>query len=70
MEPYFLIDLKTAMPTGKGNWFSMGNIIRIINDRFYEHFMNLNARKSHFMCIGKHIDDTGTLTWELKIIKK
>ena len=66
------------------NLFSMGknkdeikNILssdfRVVNDWFYENFMVLNPEKSHFMCLGKGIDDTKTLNFndlELKIVKK
>ena len=34
---------------------------RIVNDWFYENFMVLNPEKSHFICLGKDIDDTETL---------
>ena len=54
------------------NLFSMGknkdeikNILcldfKIVNDWFYENFVVLNPEKSHFMCLGKTIDDTETL---------
>ena len=36
---------------------------RIVNDWFYENFMVLNPEKSHFMCLGKDIDDTETLSF-------
>ena len=56
------------------NLFSMGknkyeikNILssdfRVVNDWFYENFMVLNPEKSHFMCLGKDIDDTETLSF-------
>ena len=34
---------------------------RLVNYWFYEHFIVLNPEKSHFMCLGKNIDDTETL---------
>ena len=66
------------------NLFSMGknkdeikNILssdfRVVNDWFYENFMVLNPEKSHFMCLGKGIDETKTLNFNglaLKIVKK
>ena len=56
------------------NLFSMGknkdeikNILssdfRVVNDWFYENFMVLNPEKGHFMCLGKDIDDTETLSF-------
>ena len=56
------------------NLFSMGknkdeikNILssdfRVVNDWFYENFMVLNPEKSYFMCLGKDIDDTETLSY-------
>ena len=66
------------------NLFSMGknkdeikNILssdfRVVIGWFHENFMVLNSEKSHFMCLGKGIDDTKTLNFndlELKIVKK
>ena len=56
------------------NLFSMGenkdeikNILssgfRVVNDWFYENFMILNPESSHFMCLGKDIDDTDNLSF-------
>ena len=56
------------------NLFSMGkskdeikNILssdfRVVDDWFYENCMVLNPEKSHFMCLGKNIDDTETLSF-------
>ena len=56
------------------NLFSMGkdkdeikNILSsdftVVNDWFYENFMVLNPEKGHFMCLGKNIDDTETLSF-------
>ena len=36
---------------------------RVVNDWFYENFMVLNPEKSYFMCLGKDIDDTETLSY-------
>ena len=36
---------------------------RVVNDWFYENFMVLNPKKSHFMCFGKDIDDNETLSF-------
>ena len=35
---------------------------RVVYDWFYESFMVLNPEKSHFMCLGKYIYDTETLS--------
>ena len=35
----------------------------VVNDWFYEIFMVLNPGKSHFVCLGKGIDDTKTLSF-------
>ena len=35
----------------------------VVNDWFYENFTVLNPEKSHFMCVGKDIDDTETLSF-------
>ena len=43
--------LKTFLPSD----------FNIINDWFYENFMVLNQKKSHFMCIGQKVDDPETL---------
>ena len=56
------------------NLFSMGknkdeikNILssdfRVVNDWFCESFMIVNPETSHFMCLGKDIDDTETLSF-------
>ena len=37
--------------------------IRVVNDWFYENVMVLNPEKSHFMCLGKDVDDTETLSF-------
>ena len=42
---------------------------RIVNDWFYENFMVLNPEKSHFMCLGKDIDDTETLSFNNLALK-
>ena len=36
---------------------------RLVNDWFYEHFMDLNPEKSNFICLGKDIDDIETLNF-------
>ena len=36
---------------------------RVVNDWFYDNFMVLNPEKNHFMCLGKEIDDTETLSF-------
>ena len=36
---------------------------RVVNDWFYENFMVLNPKKSHFMRFGKDIDDNETLSF-------
>ena len=36
---------------------------KILNNWFYENFIVLNPEKSHFMCIGKKIDDSETLNF-------
>ena len=42
---------------------------KIINNRFCENFMTLNQEKSHFMFIGKEIDDAETLNFnEVEIL--
>ena len=38
-------------------------VVIVVNDWFYENFMVLNPEKSHFMCLGKDIDDTETLSF-------
>ena len=37
--------------------------LRLVNERFYENFMVLNPPKSYFICLGKNIDDTETLSF-------
>ena len=32
-----------------------------MNNWFYENFMIQNSGKSHYMCLGKNIDDNETL---------
>ena len=36
---------------------------RLVNDWFYEHFMDLNPEKSNFIWLGKDIDDIETLNF-------
>ena len=44
---------------------------KIINNWFCENFMTLNQEKSHFMFIGKEIDDAETLNFnEVEILGK
>ena len=70
--------------TDDNNLFSMGknkykikNILssdlRVVNGWFYKNFVVLNPEKNPFMCLGKDIDDTETLSFNdlaLKIVKK
>ena len=62
------------------NLFSMGknkdhvktllsSDFKIINNWFYENFMVLNPENSHFMCIGKKIDDDETLSFDDLAVK-
>ena len=37
--------------------------LRLVNERFYENSMVLNPPKSYFICLGKNIDDTETLSF-------
>ena len=48
---------------------SLSSDFKIINERFYENFMILNPGKSHFMCIGKEIDDAESLNFNDFAIK-
>ena len=34
----------------------------VVNDWFHENVMVLNPEKSHFRCLGKNIDETGSLS--------
>ena len=69
-------DDNNLLSTGK-NKDETKNILssdfRVVNDWFYENFTVLNPEKSRFMCLGKDIDDTETLSFNgltLKIVKK
>ena len=46
------------------------NTVRIINNWFCESFVVLNPEKSHFMCIGKEMDDAETLNLNDRAMKK
>ena len=59
------------------NKYKIKNILssdfRVVNDWFYKNFVVLNPEKNPFMCLGKDIDDTETLSFNelaLKIVKK
>ena len=41
----------------------------IVNNWFYENFMILNPEKSHYMCLGKNLDDNEVLNFNNLIIK-
>ena len=41
----------------------------MVNNWFYENFMILNPEKSHYMCLGKHLDDNDVLNFNNLIIK-
>ena len=43
---------------------------RVVKDWFFEHLMVLNPAKSHFMCLGKDIDDTETSSINDLALKK
>ena len=60
---FFMIKNKDQVKT------SLSSDFKIINERFYENFMILNPGKSHFMCIGKEIDDAESLNFNDLAIK-
>ena len=41
----------------------------IVNNWFYENFMILNPEKSHYMCLGKNLDDNEVLNFNNLIIE-
>ena len=41
----------------------------MVNNWFYENFMILNPEKSHYMCLGRHLDDDDVLNFNNLIIK-
>ena len=41
----------------------------IVNNWFYENFMILNPEKSHYMCLGKNLDDNEVLNFSNLIIE-
>ena len=41
----------------------------IVNNWFYENFMILNPEKSHYMCLGKNLDDNEVLNFNNLVIE-
>ena len=44
-------------------------VFEIVNNWFYENFMILNPEKSHYMCLGKNLDDNEVLNFNNLIIE-
>ena len=43
--------------------------LEIVNNQFYETFMVLNPGKSHYMCLGKNLDDDEVLNFNNLTVK-